>query len=144
VSKTLGTHLRVALVSLAALGLATAAASPALADSATPVTPTKLINGNQACVTDQSAAQYFNTNNTFEIEGAPALSDGSETSASIEYQLWPVSDPTDISSWSLSGVSTLESPLQVPGGDFTDGQTYAWDAATVADGATSAWSTPAT
>lgn len=139
---SLGTRVRAALVSLGAIGLALAAASPALADTATPVTPTKLLTGGQACVTDQSSAQYFSTDNTFEFEGAPALSDGSETSASIEYQLWPVSDPTDISSWSLSGESTLEAPLQVPGSDFTDGQTYAWDAATVAADATSAFSTP--
>ncbi len=82
------------------------------------------------------------TTTGLEIEGAPQLSDGSETPASIEYQFWPVSDPTDISSWSLSGVATLESPLNVPGSDFTNGQTYAWDAATVGNGTTSAWSAP--
>jgi hypothetical protein len=78
-SKTLDRRVRVALTSLAAIGLAMAAASPALADTATPATPTNLLNGGQACVTDQSAAQYFNTNNYFELEGAPALSDGSPT-----------------------------------------------------------------
>jgi hypothetical protein len=144
VSKTRGTRVRVALASGAAIGLALAAASPALADSATPVTPTKLLNGNQvACAADASAPLYYNTNEGFEIEGAPALSDGSLTSVSIEYQLWPVGDPTDISSWSLSGVTNYDVPLQVPSSDFTNGQTYAWDAATVADdGTTSAWSTP--
>ena len=141
-SKTLGKQVRVALTSLAAVGLAMAAASPALADTATPVTPTNLLNGGQACVTDQSAAPYFNTNNGLEIEGAPALSEDTPTSVSIEYQLWPVSDPTDVSSWSLSAVAGYDDPFYAPSSDFTDGQTYAWDAATVADGATSAFSTP--
>ena len=143
-SKTPGTRVRVALASLAAIGLAMAAASPALADTATPVTPTKLLNGNQvACATDASAPLYWNTNEGLEIEGAPTLSDGSLTSASIEYQLWPVSDPTDFSSWSLDGATNIDAPLTVPSSDFTNGQTYAWDAATVADdGATSAFSAP--
>ena len=141
-SKTLGKQVRVALTSLAAIGLAMAAASPALADTATPVTPTNLLNGGQACVTDQSAAQYFNTNNYFQFEGAPADTDATETTLTEQFQLWPVSDPSQISSWSLSVTAGTEGILQVPGGDFTDGQTYAWDAATVADGATSAFSTP--
>lgn len=137
-----GRRVRAALVSLAALGLAVTAASPALADAVTPVAPTKLINGGQACATDQSSAGYYNANNSFEIEGAPTLSDGSLASASIEYQLWPVSDPTQVTSWTLAGASNLESPLNVPGNDFADGQTYAWDAATVYNGATSDWSAP--
>lgn len=140
-STSLGGRLRVALVSLAAVGLAVSAASPALADSVTPVAPTKLLNSGP-CATDQSVAGYYNANNSFEIEGAPALSDGSEVSASIEYQLWPVSDPAQVSSWTMSGISTLESPLNIPGSDFADGQTYAWDAATVYNGVTSAWSAP--
>ena len=141
-STSSGARFRAALVSLAAVGLALAAASPALADTATPVAPTNLLNEGRACVTDESAAQYFNTNGGLEIEGAPAVSDGSSVLATIDYQLWPVGDPTDISSWPLSGATNLEDPFFAPSSDFTDGQTYAWDAATVVEGVTSAFSTP--
>ena len=60
---------------------------PALADTATPVTPTNLLNGGQACVTDQSAAQYFNTNNYFQFEGASADTDATETTLTEQFQL---------------------------------------------------------
>ena len=140
--KSPGRRVRAALVSLAAIGLAAAAASPAFAD-VTPATPTKLLNGNQlACAADASAPLYYNPSEEFEIEGAPEVSDGSLTSASIEYQIWPVNDPTQIASWTLSGATTIDNPLNVPGSEFTDGQTYAWDAATVYNGVTSAWSAP--
>src|SRR5579864_8903259 len=77
VSMSPGRRLRAALVSLAAIGLAVAAAPPALADSATPVTPTKLLNGNQLpCATEASASLYYNPVNSFEVEAAPTLSDG--------------------------------------------------------------------
>jgi hypothetical protein len=142
VSRTPGRRVRVGLASLAAIGLAVAAASPALADTATPITPTQLITAGQACVTDQSAAQYFNTNDGLEIEAAAGLSDGNPVPVSTEYQLWPVSDPADVSSWSLASVPDYDNPFIVPSGDFTDGQTYAWDAASAADGETSAFSTP--
>ena len=137
-----GRRVRAALVSLAALGLALAAASPALAAGGTPVTPTKLLNGGSACATDASAPLYYNAGDSLEIEGVPSDTSTSETTLTEQFQLWPVSDPTQISSWSLSAIAGYEGILNVPGSDFADGQTYAWQAETVADGTTSAWSAP--
>ena len=143
--KSPGRRVRVALMSLAAIGLAASAAAPAFADTTTPVAPTKLLNGSgnpQACATDAGAPFYDNPSEELEIEGAPTLSDGSSAPTSIEYQLWPVDDPSQISTWTLSAVTNYDAPLNVPGSDFTDGQTYAWDAATVYNGVTSAYSAP--
>jgi hypothetical protein len=148
VSTSSGTRVRAALVSLAAAGLALAAASPALADSGAPVTPTGLMSGYQACATDASAPLYYNTGNFnaggtgLPIEGIASDTDATGTALTIEFQLWPVADPADVSSWSLSAVPDEEAVFPAPSSDFTDGQTYAWDAASVADGATSAWSAP--
>jgi hypothetical protein len=74
-SKSQGRRLRVALVSLAAVALAVSAASPALADGGTPLTPTKLVTDNVACATDQNAAPYENANGGLDIAGAPEDSD---------------------------------------------------------------------
>jgi hypothetical protein len=52
----------------------------------------------------------------------PTDTDSTETALTEQFQLWPVSDPTQISSWSLSVTVGTEGILQVPGSDLTDGQ----------------------
>ena len=136
-----GRRLRAVLVTLAAVGLAAGAASPALADSGTPLTPTNLINDNQACVTDQSAAPYINADSRLTIEAVPGDTD--PAAVTENFQLWPVDDPTQVTSFSgLSVGLGTEGLLNVPGSDLLDGHTYAWQAQTAADGTTSAWSAP--
>jgi hypothetical protein len=144
VSKSPGRRLRAALVPLAAVAIAASAASPAFADGGTPLTPTKLINGSDACATDASAPAYENANNGLRIEGAPSDSDPAVLTVGETYQLWPVSNPAQLSTWTFGTVPNgLEEPMNVPASDLPDGQTYAWQAQTVApDGTTSAWSAP--
>ncbi len=143
-SKTIsGWRKRVAFASLAAIGFVVSVQLPARAAGGAPLTPTDLLNGNLLpCATDASAPLVYNPVGDFRIEGRPGDTDPSESVLTEQYQLWPVSDPSQISSWSLSGVAGLEAPLNVPGSLFADGETYAWHAATVADGTTSAWSAP--
>lgn len=70
-STTPGGRLRAALVTIAAVGLAVGVASPALADSGTPLTPTDPINGNAACSTDPAAPLYWDGNASLTIAAAP-------------------------------------------------------------------------
>lgn len=137
-----GGRLRAALVTIAALGLAFGAASPALADSGTPLTPTNLVNGTAACSTDQTAPLYWDGNASLTIEGVPADSDPSERILDETFQLYPVDDPTHVTTWALDATAGLEEELQIPSSDLADGETYVWQAQTVADGTTSAWTSP--
>ena len=135
--------MRSVLVSLAALAVIATAPLPAAAAGGTPVTPVRLLNGTgTACATDAAAPLYYNPAGGFTVEAVASDTDPGETVLTEQFQVWPTSDPTDVSTWSLSVGAGTEGILNVPGSTFTDGQTYAWQAATVADGTTSAWSAP--
>lgn len=138
-----GRRARVALVLLAAVGVSMTASLPAFAAGGAPVTPTDLRNGNNLpCAADPNTPLYYNPVNDFTVEGVPSDTNPSEYTVTEQFQIWPVSNPTQVASWSLSASSGSEALLNVPGSTFADGQTYAWQAATVADGTTSAWSAP--
>jgi len=143
------TRTRVAAITLGAVGLALATAGPALAVTGTPVTPTDALNNGAACATDQSNPYWANPGSWLTIEARPDLADVTGTtdgSAGVtvteQYRVYPVDDPTQITSYSLSVGAQLEGVLWVPGSVFTDGQTYVWQAQTVFDGASSDWSAP--
>lgn len=142
-STTPGGRLRAALVTIAAVGLAVGVASSALADSGTPLTPTDPINGNAACSTDPAAPLYWDGNASLTIAAAPGDSNSSERTVGETYQLYPVDDPSQATTWTFDTTPVgLENSFQIPASDLANGETYAWQAETVADGTTSAWTPP--
>ena len=115
-------------------------ATPALADTAGPSTPTSLTNDSQACVTDPASAPYINPN--IDLTLSATSQDSATDTISLTFQFWPVSDPSQTTSYTETGISGLATRLNVPGTSFTDGQAYAWDAqASDSSGDASAWST---
>lgn len=138
--KSLGTRARVALASLGALGLAAAVTGPASAAVATPTTPTQLFNAYQYCSTDQNAPSYQDSLGGMTIEG---LSQDTVDYPwfTMQYQIWPVSDPTQITTLSDTYANSgYESAVSVPQADLLDGQVYAWQAQAVGSGGASGWS----
>ncbi len=137
-------RIRAASASLAALGLLLAAASPALAASGTPTTPTSLFNGYQNCSTDANSPTYLDGRQGVVIEGVPGDTDTPDNpQLTAGYQVWPVTDPAQTTTLSHTLVSTgFEGPATVPSSVLADGQTYAWRAQTVAGSDASAWSAP--
>jgi hypothetical protein len=145
-TSSLGTRARAALVSTAAIGLAVLAAAPASAatTSGTPSTPTELFNAYQACSTDASAPLYVAGRDGLIVEGIPNDSATGITDLTVQYQLWPVSDPTQIVTGSDTyAIPGNEASVNIGGGTLTDGQDYAWQARTVdPSGTASSWSAP--
>jgi hypothetical protein len=135
------------VISLAALGMVVAMASPALAATSAPPTPIDLFNGYQACSTDSSSPVYLNTGDVF-VDGSQDLvlealsQDTTDTSVTENFQVWPISEPSQSTTFTQSGVSSYEISQDVPGSDLTNGQTYAWEADASGSGGTSAWSSP--
>ena len=137
--KSSGTRARVLLASLGALGLAAGVAGPASA-AAAPTTPTELFNDYQYCSTDPSAPSYQNGLGGLELEGL-AQDSTDYPWFTMQYQLWPVSDPTQITTVSDTYASSgIEAAASVPQADLVDGQVYAWQAQAVGSGGASAWS----
>lgn len=135
-----GTRARAASAFLAALGLAAAAAGPAAAASA-PTTPTELFNAYQYCSTDPNAPTYVSSLGGLEVEGLAQDADTSDFQFTMQYQLWPVSDPTQITSLSNAYANPgFESGVNVPQADLLDGQVYAWQAQAVGSAGSSGWS----
>lgn len=138
---SLGGRLRAALVSLATLGVALAVASPAIAESAAPSTPTELFNGYRSCSTDVNSSTYLSSFGGVIIEGLSQ--DTSDTSITERFQVWPVSDPTQKTTLSNQFVvSGFEGWVRVPAADLSDGQTFAWQAQAEGTGGASDWSQP--
>jgi hypothetical protein len=136
--------MRVALASLGVLGLALAGASPALAASGTPTTPTELFTDYKFCATDANAPTYVGGRDGVDIRGIPADTDSVNNHfLTAQYRVWPVSDPTQTTTLTRTTVPTgFEGPVTVPATALTDGQTYAWQAQTVAGSDASDWSNP--
>ena len=143
-SKTLGGRLRTALISLGVVSLSLVAASPAVAASGGPTTPTELFNGYRACSTDATAPAYVWGGDGVVIEGIPQdATPTTDTGLTVQYQVWPVTDPTGITTLSRTQDPTgTEAAVTVQSESLTDGQTYAWQAETVDGSAVSAWSAP--
>jgi hypothetical protein len=133
---------RIAIISVATLGLALITASPAVAATSGPPTPIDLFNGYQACSTDVSAPVYLNAFFGVDLE---ALSQDTADSPFVpeHFQVYPASDPAQALTFSNPyALPGIEESVSVPGSDLTDGQTYAWQVQTVAASGTSAWSAP--
>ncbi|SFY47027.1 hypothetical protein STEPF1_00233 [Streptomyces sp. F-1] len=139
-----GARTRAVLASAGALGLALALASPAMAASATPATPTGLLNGDKVCATDADAPAYVAEGlQGLSIGAVPGDTDPADNSQlSLNYRLWPVSDPSRTSTLSRPAVIGSEAGVNVPTDDLADGQTYAWQAQTVVGNDASDWSAP--
>ncbi|MET8953609.1 hypothetical protein ACWEQN_29675 [Streptomyces sp. NPDC004129] len=136
-----GARSRAVLASLGTLGLALAVASPASAAGGTPTTPAQLFNGYRSCSTDTDRPTYVWAGTGLVVEGIPATTDNS--SLSVQYQVWPVADPTQITTVTRDHAAPgFEAPGQLPSEALADGQTYAWRAQTVAGGTASDWSAP--
>ncbi|MFE4547955.1 hypothetical protein [Streptomyces sp. NPDC056785] len=138
-----GARPRTVLATLGTLGLALAAvASPASAAGGTPTTPTQLFNGYRHCSTDVDRPSYLRTSEGLVVEGIPGITDTTGNSqADMRYQVWPITDPTQVTTVNRSRVSPgFEAPATLPATAFEDGQTYAWRAQTVAGSAASDWS----
>ncbi|BBC35020.1 hypothetical protein SGFS_063140 [Streptomyces graminofaciens] len=138
-----GTRARAVLASLGTLGLALAA-SPANAADGTPTTPTQLFNGYRNCSTDADRPTYLWAGTGLVVEGIPGTTDTTgNPRVSVRYQVWPVADPTRITTVTRDFATTgFEAPATLPAAALADGQTYAWQAQTVAGGAASDWSAP--
>lgn len=136
---------RAVLACLGTLGLALAAAtSPASAATGTPTTPTHLFNGYRHCSTDADRPSYLWAGEGLRVEGIPGITDSTGYSrVSVRYQAWPITDPTRITTvirdYATPG---FEAPATLPAHALADGQTYAWQAQTVAGDAVSDWSAP--
>ena len=143
-SRTLGGRLRAALIALGVASLALVAASPAVAAAGGPTTPTELFNGYRACSTDATAPTYVWGGDGVLIEGIPQdATPSTDNGLTVQYQVWPVADPTQITTLSHAQDPTgSEAAVSVQSESLTDGQTYAWQAQTVDGSASSAWSAP--
>jgi len=139
-----GTRTRAVLASVGALGLALAAASPAMAASGTPTTPTELFSSDEACATAAGSPDYVSAKLGLGIEAVPGDTDAADNSQlTLRYQVWPVADPAQTTTLSRSPVPIGdEAGVTVPAGDLADGQTYAWQAQTVTGSDASDWSAP--
>ncbi len=136
-------HTRTALAALGAVGLALAAAAPAAAANGTPITPTELFNGYQACSTDANTPAFVGRDSLgVLLEGIPDVTDPvAGDPVTEQFRLWPVSDPSQITSVTHDhALAGNENSGRIPQGDLTDGATYAWQGETLVGGAASDWS----
>jgi hypothetical protein len=131
------------LIALATLGMALAAAAPAAAASMPP-TPIDLFNTYLPCSTDVTSPDYLNSFGGVILEGRSLDTNPADgLTIAEQFKLWPISDPTQVTTQSNNFVVTpFEGSVTVPAADFTDGQTYAWEAEAVAPSGSSAWSAP--
>ncbi|MGW9025532.1 hypothetical protein ACWGQ5_15175 [Streptomyces sp. NPDC055722] len=143
-SKPLGARLSAALASLGVFALALVAASPAVAASGTPTTPTELFNEYQSCSTDANKPTYLWASSGLDVEGIPGDTDAADNAfVTEEFRVWPVSDPTQTTVVSRNYATLgFEATATLPAAAFADGQTYAWQAQTAAGGTASDWSAP--
>lgn len=131
--------MRKAIIFFAALGLVFATASPALAQTAPPPTPIDLFNGYEACSTNPGSPVYLGGGP--DVIEARSL-DTTDTLITENFQVWPVSDPSQVIPLSGEGLSGFEIAVNTPGNDMVFGQTYAWDVQASGSGGTSAFSSP--
>lgn len=137
--KSWGTHARVAFASGGLLGLAVGLAGPASAATA-PTMPTELFNDYQYCATDPTAPTYLPSLGGFTLE-ALAQDTADLPWFTMQFQISPVSDPTQTSMFStVTATSGRETGVSVPQADMLDGQEYAWQARGVGTGGASDWS----
>jgi hypothetical protein len=131
-----------ALTSAAAIGLSLLLTAPASAAGGAPTTPTELFNAYQACSTDSGAPLSVAGRGGLIVEGITGDTDTGVTHLTEQFQLWPVSDPTQI----ITGSHAYATPGDEASanlGPLSDGQSYAWQARTVdAGGVASDWSAP--
>ncbi|ANS66694.1 large secreted protein [Streptomyces lincolnensis] len=142
---TIGARPRAVLAALGTLGLAlTAAVSPASAAGGTPTTPTQLFNGYRNCSTDADRPSYRSAHEGLVVMGIPGTTDTSaDPLMGVRYQVWPVSDPTQVTTVARDRVSPgFEAPVTLPASALADGQTYAWQARSVIGDAVSDWTAP--
>lgn len=147
---SLGGRSRAVLVAIASLGLALAAAAPATAATTGPPTPVDLFNGDLSCSTNAASPTYVSAVSGVQgeqgviLEGLSQDTNSSDSPFITEqFQVWPVSDPTQTTA--LSNTTVLpgfEGTVVVPPADLSDGQTYAWQVEAVAASGTSAFSAP--
>ncbi|MFH9086728.1 hypothetical protein [Streptomyces sp. NPDC017673] len=140
-----GARPRAVLASLGILGLAlAAAASPASAAAGAPTTPTQLFDGHRHCSTDADRPAYRWAGDGLIVEGVPGITGTTGTSlVGVRYQVWPVTDPARITTVTRDRATPgSEAPATLPASALADGQTYAWQAQTVAGDAASDWSAP--
>lgn len=137
-------RMRAALASLGVLGLVMAGALPAFAASGKPTTPTQLFHGYRNCATEAQAPTYLPGSQGVLIEGVPGDTDSAGSSLlTVEYRIRPVDDPHQTLTLSNDNVRAgWEGPVTVPASALVDGQTYRWQARTVAEGDASDWSSP--
>ncbi|WP_034266265.1 hypothetical protein [Actinospica robiniae] len=141
------TRYRAVLVSIAVLGTALAGAiAPASAAATGAERPDHLANGLFTCSTDPSAPAYVafgvsGADSGIDLEGVPRDTDTTDyPTPTAQYQLWPVSDPTQITTYAAAeALAGFEAPVNVPMSSLVEGQTYAWQARTVAGSDTSPW-----
>lgn len=112
------------------------------AASGTPTTPTQLFNGNHSCSTDANKPTYLWAREGLTVMGIPGSTEPTDNApVTVQYQAWPVTDPTRITTVSRDHAALgFEATANLPADTFTDGQTYAWRAQTLADGMASDWS----
>jgi len=134
--------LRATVVCGVLLGLVLTVPSPAIAAAVAPPTPIDLFNGYQACSQDVNSPVYLSAGiSGVLIEGLSQ--DTSDVLVSEQFQIWPVSNPAQITTLANQYVSSgFEGSVTVPAGDLSDGQAYAWQAQAEGSGGTSDWSAP--
>lgn len=139
------TRWRAGLVSLGAFALALLGTGPAHAADGTAATPTDLFNGYQHCSTDASAPTFLWGGSGVFVEGVaqgtPPSNPTGSGFMSVQYRVWPVADPTQITTVA-NNFATVgnEAGALVPSGALADGQTYAWQAQTLSGISASDWS----
>ncbi|AWT44455.1 MULTISPECIES: hypothetical protein [Streptomyces] len=142
---SLGARVRTVLASVGGLGLALGGAvAPASAADGVPVTPTQLFNAYRHCSTDADRPTYVGAGSGLVVEGIPATTDPTGwTRVGVRYQVWPAGHPEQTTTVTrASATAGFESPATLPAEALADGQTYAWQAQTLAGDAASDWSAP--
>ena len=146
-STSIRTRYRAALVCATVLGAALAATVGTAAAATTGAEkPDHLVNGRFQCATDPSAPAYLSfdglgAGSYVNLQSVPRDADATDNPAlTAQYQLWPTSDPTKVSTYTHANVSTnFAGSVSVLTSALVEGQTYAWQARTVAGSDTSAW-----
>ncbi|MFJ4843271.1 hypothetical protein [Streptomyces sp. NPDC088746] len=120
------------------------AATPANAVDGTLTPPTHLFNEYRHCATDAQQPSYRGAREGLLVEGIPGVTEATGGArVSVRYQVWPVADPSKITTVTRDYATPgFEAPATLPASAFVDGQSYAWQARTVAGDAVSDWSAP--